>query len=149
MKFKTIYFVAGEVSADNHGAALMRSLRELDGELKFVGRGGPQMQEVAGEQFKNWIGEAAVLGLWEVLRKYGYFREQFHETLREIRESKPDAVVLIDYPGFNLRLARALRQASASTEDNLLHQPPGMGLEPRTHQKNGALHRSGALHFSV
>ena len=106
----TIYFVAGEVSADNHGAALMRSLRELDGELKFVGRGGPQMQEIAGEQFKNWIGEAAVLGLWEVLRKYGYFREQFHETLREIRDSKPDAVVVIDYPGFNLRLARALRK---------------------------------------
>src|SRR6184192_854418 len=105
----TIYFVAGEVSADNHGAALMRCLRELDSELQFVGRGGPQMREVAGEQFKNWIADAAVLGLWEVLRKYGYFREQFHETLREIRESKPEAVVLIDYPGFNLRLARALR----------------------------------------
>src|SRR5216117_1128734 len=123
MKSRTIYFVAGEVSADNHGAALMRSLRELDGELKFVGRGGPQMQEIAGQsarrtagrirgggQFKNWISEAAVLGLWEVLRKYGYFREQFHETLQEIREIKPDAVVLIDYPGFNLRLARALRK---------------------------------------
>jgi lipid-A-disaccharide synthase len=106
----TVYFVAGEVSADNHGAAVMRSLRELGGELKFVGRGGPQMREVAGEQFKNWIGEAAVLGLWEVLRKYGYFQEQFHETVQEIQESKPDAVVLIDYPGFNLRLARALRR---------------------------------------
>jgi len=109
----TIYFVAGEVSADNHGASLMRCLRELDGELQFVGRGGPQMQEIAGEQFKDWIGEAAVLGLWEVLRKYGYFREQFHETLREIRESKPDAVVVIDYPGFNLRLARALRRQAS------------------------------------
>ncbi len=106
----TIYFVAGEVSADNHGAALMRSLREVDGELKFVGRGGPQMRETAGEHFKDWIGEAGVLGLWEVLRKYGYFREQFRKTLQEIRESKPDAVVLIDYPGFNLRLARALRR---------------------------------------
>jgi len=116
----TIYFVAGEVSADNHGAALMRCLRELNGELKFIGRGGPQMQEMAdesakgripgGEGFKNWISDAAVLGLWEVLRKYGYFREQFHETLHEIRQSKPDAVVLIDYPGFNLRLARALRR---------------------------------------
>jgi lipid-A-disaccharide synthase len=106
----TIYFVAGEVSADNHGAALMRSLHTLDGQLQFVGRGGPQMQQIAGEQFKNWIGEAAVLGLWEVLRKYAYFREQFHETLCEIRESRPDAVVLIDYPGFNLRLARALRR---------------------------------------
>jgi len=110
MKSKSIYFVAGEVSADNHGAALMRSLRELDGELKFIGRGGPQMRQIAGGQFENWIADAAVLGLWEVLRKYGYFREQFHETLHEIRESKPDAVVLIDYPGFNLRLARALRR---------------------------------------
>jgi lipid-A-disaccharide synthase len=112
MKSMTIYFVAGEVSADNHGAALMRSLRVLDPELKFIGRGGPQMQQVAGAQFKNWIGDAAILGLWEVLRKYGYFREQFRQTLNEIQESKPDAVVLIDYPGFNLRLARALRRQS-------------------------------------
>ncbi|HMF45077.1 MAG TPA: lipid-A-disaccharide synthase [Candidatus Udaeobacter sp.] len=108
----TIYFVAGEVSADNHGAALMRSLRALDPELKFIGRGGPQMQQVAGTEFKHWIGDAAVLGLWEVLRKYGYFREQFRQTLNEIQERKPDAVVLIDYPGFNLRLARALRRQS-------------------------------------
>ena len=108
----TIYFVAGEVSADNHGAALMRSLRVLDPGIKFIGRGGPQMQQVAGGQFKNWISDAAVLGLWEVLRNYGYFREQFSQTLNEIQESKPDAVVLIDYPGFNLRLARALRKHS-------------------------------------
>jgi lipid-A-disaccharide synthase len=110
----TIYFAAGEVSADNHGAALMRALRQLNPGLKFIGRGGPQMQQVAGAQFKNWIGDAAVLGLWEVLRKYGYFREQFRQTLNEIQESKPDAVVLIDYPGFNLRLARALRRRSQS-----------------------------------
>ncbi|PYJ18442.1 MAG: lipid-A-disaccharide synthase [Verrucomicrobia bacterium] len=109
---RTIYFVAGEVSADNHGASLMRCLRELDPTLKFIGRGGPQMQEVAGKQFKNWIGDAAVLGLWEVLRKYGYFREQFRQTTEEIVESEPDAVLLIDYPGFNLRLARALRRQS-------------------------------------
>jgi lipid-A-disaccharide synthase len=90
----------------------MRSLRVLDPGLKFIGRGGPQMQQLAGAQFTNWIGNAAVLGLWEVLRKYGYFREQFRQALNEIRESKPDAVVLIDYPGFNLRLARALRRQS-------------------------------------
>jgi lipid-A-disaccharide synthase len=110
MKSKTIYFVAGEVSADNHTAALMRSLREFDTDINFIGRGGPQMRALAGEQFQNWIDEAAVLGLWEVIRKYGYFRKQFRETLKEIEESKPDAVMLIDYPGFNLRLARALRK---------------------------------------
>src|SRR6266480_1275811 len=112
MKSKTIYFVAGEVSADNHAAALMRSLREFDTDFTLIGRGGPQMRVVAGEQFKNWIASAAVLGLWEVIRKYGYFRGQFRETLKEIEESEPDAVVLIDYPGFNLRLARALRKQS-------------------------------------
>ena len=87
----------------------MESLRRLDVDLGFLGRGGPRMQSIAGENFKNWVGEAAVVGLWEVIKRYGYFRKQFRATLREIAETKPDAVVLIDYPGFNLRLARALR----------------------------------------
>ncbi len=107
---KTIYFVAGEASADNHGAALMRALREADVDLRFVGRGGPQMKAVAGDNFQNWIDKSGVLGLWEVIKHYGYFRKQFHQTLDEIGASKPNAVVLIDYPGFNLRLARALRK---------------------------------------
>src|SRR5438046_9354289 len=88
----------------------VRSLRELDDHFNFIGRGGPQMQMIVGEKFKNWINDAAVLGLWEVIKKYGYFRKQFRETLKEIQESKADAVVLIDYPGFNLRLASALRR---------------------------------------
>jgi lipid-A-disaccharide synthase len=107
---KTIYFVAGEASADNHGAALMRALHYADVDFRLVGRGGPQMKLIAGAQFQNWIDKSGVLGLWEVIKHYGYFREQFHETLREIETTKPDAVVLIDYPGFNLRLACALRK---------------------------------------
>src|SRR2546421_5181506 len=110
----TIYFVAGEASADNHGAALMRALRNADVDLRVIGRGGPQMKAVAGENFQNWIEKSGVLGLWEVIKHYGYFRKQFHETLREIEMSKPNAVVLIDYPGFNLRLARALRKQLSS-----------------------------------
>ncbi len=92
----------------------MRSLRQLDVDLHFIGRGGPRMKTIAGGQFHDWIGNAAVLGLWEVIRNYGYFREKFRETLNEIEKSKPDAVVLIDYPGFNLRLARALRPRMAA-----------------------------------
>src|SRR5438045_1344655 len=91
----------------------MRALREVDIDLRFTGRGGPQMRATAGEKFTDWLNDAAVLGLWEVIKKYGYFREKFYETLDEIRESNPDAVVLIDYPGFNLRLARALRKQPA------------------------------------
>ena len=106
----TIYFVAGEASADNHGAALMRALRNLNVDLHFIGRGGPQMKAIAGERFENWTDKSGVLGLWEVIKHYGYFRRQFRETLRDIEDSRPDAVVLIDYPGFNLRLSRALHR---------------------------------------
>jgi len=106
----TLYFVAGEASADNHGAALMRALRSLDADLHFIGRGGPQMKTIAGKQFENWTDKSGVLGLWEVIKHYGYFRKQFRVTLSQIEENKPDAVVLIDYPGFNLRLARSVRK---------------------------------------
>jgi lipid-A-disaccharide synthase len=110
----SVYFVAGEVSGDNHAAALMRALRQLRPELHFIGRGGPEMKALAGEGFRDWMRHAAVLGLWEVVRKYGYFRKQFRETLEEIEKEKPDAIILIDYPGFNLRLARALRRRAPS-----------------------------------
>ena len=111
---KTLYFVAGEASADNHGAALMRALRDGEADIRFIGRGGPQMKSVAGENFRNWIDKSGVLGLWEVIKHYGYYRKQFRETLHEIGTAKPSAVLLIDYPGFNLRLARALHKSSPS-----------------------------------
>ncbi len=107
-----IYFVAGEASGDNHGAALMEALRREQPDLDLLGRGGPQMKRIAGTGFNDWSHEAGVVGLWEVLKHYGYFRREFQKALREIAEAKPDAVVLIDYPGFNLRLARALREKS-------------------------------------
>jgi lipid-A-disaccharide synthase len=109
---KRIYLVAGEASGDEHGAALMRALHELAPDLKFAGRGGPKMQAVAGDAFMNWSDSAAVVGLWEVVKRIGYFREQFQDALNEIAAIEPDAVILIDYPGFNLRLARALRRKS-------------------------------------
>ncbi|MDQ6764991.1 MAG: lipid-A-disaccharide synthase, partial [Verrucomicrobiota bacterium] len=105
----SLYFVAGEASGDTHGAALMKALRELQPELRFLGRGGPGMQRVAGAAFTDWSEGSSVLGLWEVLKQYRYFRREFRATLADIRAEKPDAIVLIDYPGFNLRLARELR----------------------------------------
>jgi len=95
----------------------MGALRNANADLRLIGRGGPQMKAVAGEDFQNWIEQSGVLGLWEVIKHYGYFRKQFHEALREIEKSKPDAVVLIDYPGFNLRLARALSASAKATAD--------------------------------
>ena len=107
-----IYFVAGEASGDNHGAALMRSLRRFRPDIQLLGRGGPQMNQFAGEPFLDWSYAAGVVGLWEVVKHYGYFRREFQKTLDEIAQAKPTAVILIDYPGFNLRLARRLRERS-------------------------------------
>ena len=105
----TIYFVAGERSGDNHGAALLKALRTRAPKMQFLGRGGPQMRAIAGAKFRDWIEDTAVVGLWEVIRRYPFFRKQFQATISEIDAARPNAVVLIDYPGFNLRLARALR----------------------------------------
>src|SRR3954463_1516375 len=105
----TLYFVAGEASGDEHGAALLHALREAEPNIQFCGRGGPQMKAIAGERIIDWIEEAGVVGLWEVIKNYRYFRTQFRAAMGEIADARPDAIVLIDYPGFNLRLARALR----------------------------------------
>src|SRR5690242_7820545 len=108
MSGRNLYFVAGEASGDNHGAGLMAALRKLDPSIHFSGRGGPQMQAIADGPFHNWIDRAAVVGLWEVIKNYSFFRSEFQEALREIETERPDCVILIDYPGFNLRLSRAL-----------------------------------------
>jgi lipid-A-disaccharide synthase len=104
----TVYFVAGERSGDNHGAALLKALRTRAPAMRFVGRGGPKMRALAEENFRDWIDDTAVVGLWEVIRRYPFFRKQFQATISEIDAVRPNAVVLIDYPGFNLRLAHAL-----------------------------------------
>jgi lipid-A-disaccharide synthase len=72
------------------------------------------MKQIAGGAFTDWIEEAAVVGLWEVVKHSHYFREQFARALDEINTARPDALILIDYPGFNLRLARKLRKQSPS-----------------------------------
>lgn len=105
----SIFFVAGEQSGDDHGAALLKALRLRAPQMQFLGRGGPKMRAVAGGGFRDWIEDTAVVGLWEVIRRYPFFRREFQATIAEIDAASPRAVMLIDYPGFNLRLARALR----------------------------------------
>ena len=109
MHVKRIYIIAGESSGDAHGAVLMREIVRLVPGAQFFGAGGPQMQKIAGEQFMDWTQEA-VVGLWDVVVKYPYFREKFYRMYREIRGLNPDAVIFVDYPGFNLRLAHYLRR---------------------------------------
>jgi lipid-A-disaccharide synthase len=106
-----LFIIAGEVSGDTHASGVIRELKALRPDSRFSGLGGPRMVEAGGQGIEDWLADAAVLGLWEVLKNYGYFRRKFAETLARIRAQKPDAVVLVDYPGFNLRVAKALRRA--------------------------------------
>ncbi len=108
-----LYLVAGEASGDARGAELMDALRSQEPGIQFAGAGGPRMKALAGGKFLNWSGHA-VVGFIDVLKNYGYFKEQFDAMLAEILAAKPDAVILIDYPGFNVRLAAALKKKDAS-----------------------------------
>ncbi|HEY5704286.1 MAG TPA: lipid-A-disaccharide synthase [Terrimicrobiaceae bacterium] len=105
----TLWFVAGEASGDARAAEVMKVLDTIGPKIRFLGAGGPRMRAIAADPFDDWIAEAAVLGLWDVLKHYGYFRKKFHRMIEQIEETKPNAIVLVDYPGFNLRLAKALR----------------------------------------
>lgn len=104
-----LYIIAGESSGDAHAAALMHELQSLRPDIQFYGAGGPRMREVGGSGIFEWTHEA-VVGLWDVLMKYSYFRTQFHRMYREICRLLPDAVIFVDYPGFNLRLANYLHR---------------------------------------
>lgn len=107
-----LYVLAGEASGDARGAELMSSILELAPETVFHGRGGPQMAAIAQPGFNNWTDKAGVIGFLDVIKSYPYFKREFEATLQEIERLKPQALLLIDYPGFNLRLASALKKRS-------------------------------------
>ena len=112
---KRLYVVAGELSGDAHGAGLLRALKPMVPALEIHGTGGPQMASVAGPGLRDWVEDAAVMGVWEVLKRYGWFKQRFAVMLAELKEFRPDVLLLIDYPGFNLRFAEAVRRECPET----------------------------------
>ncbi|MEO8613608.1 MAG: lipid-A-disaccharide synthase [Luteolibacter sp.] len=112
---KRVYVVAGELSGDAHGAGLLRSLREMVPDVEIRGAGGPEMAAIAGAGLTDWVEDAAVMGVWEVLKRYGWFKVRFGEMLEALKEFQPDVLLLIDYPGFNLRFAKAVKEACPDT----------------------------------
>jgi len=114
-KQKSIYIVAGEVSGDTHGACLMEALLTQKPDVTFHGLGGPAMCKVAGADLTDWVEDAAVMGIWEVLKHYKWFKKRFSETIAELERLRPDVLILIDYPGFNLRLANEVKEKLPET----------------------------------
>jgi lipid-A-disaccharide synthase len=101
--------IAGEASGDMRGAGLARALKELDPALRLSGIGGQYMRQAGIECFTD-ITELAVIGITEVVKNFSRIKKVFDQTLQQIDNTRPDCVILIDYPGFNLRLAREIKK---------------------------------------
>lgn len=112
---KRIAILAGEESGDARASSLMREILARKPDIHFFGAGGARMAALARGPFENWIERAGVVGLWDVLRNYGYFHAKFREFKALILRERPEAVLYVDYPGFNLRMAHALRPLLPTT----------------------------------
>lgn len=104
-----IFISALEASGDSHGAALVLSLKKLDPTIEFVGLGGREMER-AGVHLLHEMTRVSVLGFGDVLAKYFFFRKIFYRAFHHIQQTKPDLIILIDSPAFNLRLAKKIRR---------------------------------------
>jgi lipid-A-disaccharide synthase len=102
---KTIMLVAGETSGDMHAARVIRALLAKDRRLKVFGMGGPQMAK-AGMDVREDLTQQALIGFWEVVKHYPAIRKRLAQCRKWLRSEKPDLLVLVDYPGFNLQLAK-------------------------------------------
>jgi lipid-A-disaccharide synthase len=100
--------VAGDPSGDALAADLVRALAGSLDSARFIGAGGPRMAE-AGVQSSFDLTADAVIGLSDVIRKLPLFRRRIRELTRLAAEEKPELIVLVDFSGFNRRLARAIR----------------------------------------
>ncbi len=104
-----IVIIAGEASGDLHAAHLVKALKAQDRSLTFSGLGGEKMQKAGVELYED-LTKISVVGFFEVLKHFGEFKRIFHAALKEIEKRRPAAVILVDYPGFNLRLAREIKK---------------------------------------
>lgn len=106
---KNLFLFAGEMSGDLHGSRLMQELRFIDPSVKMRGVGGPAMRKQDLEILLP-MEEFQVMGFSAVVKALPRLWKHFKQILQDIIKNNPDGVILIDYPGFNLRLAKALRR---------------------------------------
>lgn len=105
----SFYIIAGETSGDQHGALLMKELKKLNPGIAFYGVGGQKMEEHGlGSLYP--IKKLSVMGFWEVIKNIVFFKQLEKDILQDIKRIQPNRVILIDYPGMNLRLAKKIKQ---------------------------------------
>ena len=120
MNNKSVLIVAGEASGDLHGASLVRELKKLDSSLKIFGIGGDKMQ-AEGMELIYHIDKMAFLGFAEVIKHLPFIKKVQRNLIDEVRTRNVKEVVLIDYPGFNLNIAKKLNQLDLKHELKLIY----------------------------
>ncbi|MDZ7360856.1 MAG: lipid-A-disaccharide synthase [candidate division KSB1 bacterium] len=105
----SVLIVAGEASGDLHGAGVVRAIKQLAPQTEIFGIGGDGMA-AAGMELLFHVRDMAVVGFTEILRHLRFFHRVMKTLEREVARRKPEVVILIDYPGFNLRLAARLHR---------------------------------------
>lgn len=104
-----VILVAGEASGDAHAGRVVAALKQQRPELKISGIAGDNCRQ-AGMEITIDFAELAVMGIVEVLKKYRYLKSVFNQMVLELERQKPDLLVLVDYPGFNLKLAKQAKK---------------------------------------
>jgi lipid-A-disaccharide synthase len=108
-----ILFIAGEVSGDLHGAALIKELKRMNPKLSFFGMGGSRM-EAEGMHIIEHINNMAFLGFAEVVKHLPHIRKVKRNILDVVKQENIKTAILIDYPGFNLSIAKKLKELKVS-----------------------------------
>lgn len=106
-----VFLIAGELSGDKLGAALMEGLQQLVPDISFDGVGGDLMA-AQGLQSRFPMDELSVMGLVEILPKYFHFKKRIREMANAVIETQPDVLITIDSPEFSLRVAKAVKARS-------------------------------------
>ena len=110
LELHTYLIIAGEQSADNHGTSLMKAMQTHTPEIEFRGIGGKKMIDAGLNSIED-IDKMAVMGFVEIIRHICFFRNVTKQVLEEIDKWQPKQIILIDYPGFNLRLAKKIKDS--------------------------------------
>lgn len=104
-----VMIIAGEASGDLHGAGVVRELKKLNSKLEVFGVGGDRMKQ-EGMNLIYHIRELGFMGFVEVIKHLPFIKVMEHTLEQIVKFKKPDVLLLIDYPGFNLRFAKKIRK---------------------------------------
>lgn len=104
-----IFIIAGEESGDIHGSYLVQEMLKLYPQIKFTGHGGDKMA-AAGVEIIEHVSSLSLVGFTEVIKHLPFMFNVMSNTIKTIQEISPSRVILIDYPGFNLRLTKKLNK---------------------------------------